>query len=614
MFPPIADYAFLSDCETHTLIAADGNVEWLCLPRPDSPSVFGSLLDRRAGFFRVGPTNAKVPLHRQYEPGTMVLETTWHTPTGWLQVRDALLLAPVTKDVRIPGRVRAPGEMVGSGTLLRTATCTRGHSEIEVDCLPLFDYGREDGAWQYEGDGYDRAVVNNGDVTLHLTSSNALGFMGARVYSRMSLHEGESAFVALSWRDSAPADMNDADVQLERTQDFWRDWLSMATIPDHTFRPYMERSALALKGLSYSPTGAILAAATTSLPETPGGERNWDYRFTWIRDSSFMLRALHALGLDDEAYQYFAFILESVTNAAHNGDVHLQIMYGLGGETDLTEHTLDHLSGWRDSRPVRIGNGAYDQQQHDVWGMLLDTVATHVASGGQIAPRTWENVSTMVDHAAKAWQEPDQGIWEMRGDPKHFVASKVMCWIALDRGVQMARARGDQERADRWSAVADDIHGEVCSKGVDDRGVFKQHYDTSELDASLLLIPIMGFLPPDDDRVRATVLAIADELTQDDLVLRYRVDHADDGLSPEAEGTFTICSFWLVSALAMIGELERARALFEKLLSFAGPLLLYAEEIDAKTGQHLGNFPQAFTHLALIDAANRLVAAEQRAQ
>ncbi len=614
MFPPIADYAFLSDCETQTLIAADGSVEWLCLPRPDSPSVFGALLDRRAGFFRFGPTNASVPLHRQYTPGTMVVETTWHTPTGWLEVRDALLLGPVDVNARIPGRVRAPGDMIATGTLLRIATCTRGHCEIEVNCLPLFDYGREDGVWQYSGDGYDRATVTHGDMTLQITSSNPLGYMGSRAYCRTSLHEGESAFVALSWRDSGPVDLEDAQQQLMRTENFWRDWLSMATIPDHTFRPYIERSAIALKGLSYSPTGAILAAATTSLPETPGGERNWDYRYTWIRDSSFMLRALHALNLDYEAFQYFGFILEAVAAGSRPGNVHLQIMYGIGGETDLTEHTLDHLSGYEDSRPVRIGNGAYDQQQHDVWGMLLDTIATHLAAGGQIAPRGWEDVSAMVDRAAEAWQEGDQGIWEMRGEPKHFVASKVMCWIALDRGAQMARSRGEHERADRWSSIADDIHGEVCAKGVGDRGVFKQHYDTSELDASLLLIPIMGFLPPDDERVRATVLAIADELTEDDLVLRYRVDQADDGLSNDAEGTFTICSFWLVSALAMIGEVERARALFEKLLSFAGPLLLYAEEIDTTTGKHLGNFPQAFTHLALIDAANRLIAAESAAQ
>ena len=284
-------------------------------------------------------------------------------------------------------------------------------------------------------------------------------------------------------------------------------------------------------------------------------------------------------------------------------------MYGIGGETELTESTLDHLSGYGGAKPVRIGNGAYNQQQHDVWGMLLDSICEHQRQGGQIPVRLWEGIAGLVDTAIERAPEPDQGIWEMRGEPKDFVASKVMCWVAAARGAHLARQRRDHERADRWTQAADDIKAEVLAKGVSDRGVFRQHYDTDDLDASLLLIPIMGFLPHDDERVRATVLAIADELTKDDLVLRYRVDRSDDGLSGE-EGTFTICSFWLVSALALVDEVERARKLFSKLLSFAGPLLLYAEEIDTTTGQHLGNFPQAFTHLALIDAARRLIASE----
>ena len=285
-------------------------------------------------------------------------------------------------------------------------------------------------------------------------------------------------------------------------------------------------------------------------------------------------------------------------------------MYGIGGETDLTEATLDHLSGYRDSQPVRIGNGAYDQQQHDVWGMLLDSLAAHARRGGAVPEHIWTGIANLVDQAVAGAAEPDQGIWEMRGEPKHFVASKVMCWVAADRGAQLAASRSDDERAASWQKAADAIKADVLQHGLDERGVFVQHYDTTDLDASNLLIPIMGFLAPDDERVRATVLATADELTQDGLVLRYRVDSADDGLSNDQEGTFTICSFWLVSALAMIGETTRARALFEKLLSFAGPLHLYAEEIDAESGQHLGNYPQAFTHLALIDAALRLIDAK----
>jgi GH15 family glucan-1,4-alpha-glucosidase len=323
-----------------------------------------------------------------------------------------------------------------------------------------------------------------------------------------------------------------------------------------------------------------------------------------------MLRALHALGFDWEAFEYFAFLIDAVSGGKRDDGWQLQIMYGIGGETDLSEQTLDHLSGYEGSRPVRTGNGAYDQQQHDVWGMLLDALALHSRQGGAVPASTWEHIAALVDEAIRRASEPDQGIWEMRGEPKHFVASKVMCWVAADRGASLARDRGDEDRSQRWETAADAIKAEVLDRGVDARKVFVQHYDTTELDASNLLIPIMGFLPPDDERVRATVVAIADELTKDGLVLRYRVDVADDGLAPEEEGTFTICSFWLVTSLAMIGEVERARALFEKLLSFASPLLLYAEEIDVSTGRHLGNFPQAFTHLALIDAAQTLLTAE----
>jgi GH15 family glucan-1,4-alpha-glucosidase len=614
MFPPIAEYAFLSDCENQALVAADGSVEWMCLPRPDSPSVFGALLDRSAGFFRFGPSNARVPDHRRYLPGTNVLETTWHTPMGWLTVTDALAIGPSSSQTRRPNYRRVPGDSAARGTLLRVATCTRGHVEVEVNCLPLFDYGVGEGAWSYTGPGYTNATVEAGDLSLRMASGMQLEHTGARVMGRTTLREGESTFVALSWGDGAPATVNDAFDGLRETEDFWRGWLSMASIPDHRYRPFIERSALALKGLSYAPTGAIMAAATTSLPETPGGERNWDYRYTWIRDSGFMLRALHGLGFDWEGLQYFAFMLEAMSGGQAAGEFNLQIMYGIGGERDLTEHTLDHLSGYRESRPVRTGNGAYDQQQHDVWGMVLDSVLTHLRNGGQIAPRSWNGLTGLVETAIERSSEPDQGIWEMRGPPQHFVASKVLCWVAADRGAQLARDRADTERAERWQQAADSIKAEVCSKGVDSRGAFTQHYDGDDLDASALLIPIMGFLPGDDERVRATVLAVADELTQDGLVLRYRVDNADDGLSNDAEGTFSICSFWLVSALEIIGEVERASALFEKLLSFAGPLLLYAEEIDTTTGQHLGNFPQAFTHLALIDAATRLCASEANTQ
>ncbi len=612
-FPPIADYAFLSDCEDSCLIAPDGSVEWLCLPRPDSPSVFGALLDRSAGSFRFGPSNTRVPHHRRYVPGTMVVETTWHTPTGWLVVQDLFVIRKVEGGTRRPDYRRAPSDSAAAGVLLRTARCIAGKVEIEANCVPLFDYGVDIGQWAYNGDGYDSLSVRAGDggLTLSVESSLRMGIVGARCYGRTSLAEGEESFVALSWGGSPPTSPEEADDDVASTVNYWRDWLATGTFPDHPWRPFIERSALTLKGLSYAPTGAIMAASTTSLPETPGGARNWDYRYTWIRDTGFMLRALYRLGFDWEALEYFAFVLESVAQGKLDQPYELQIMYGIGGERDLTERTLDHLSGYDGARPVRVGNGAWDQHQNDVWGMLLDGVDQHLKRGAaQIVHPVWEGLAGLVEEALSASGNPDQGIWEIRGEPQHFTASAVLCWVAADRGADLALRRGDSARAERWRQGADELKKEILAKGVDDKGRFRQAYENDELDASLLLIPIMGFLPPDDERVKATVLAIADELTEDGLVLRYKVDSTDTGFEGK-EGTFTICSWWLVSALAMIGETEQARDLCKKLLSFAGPLNLYAEEIDATTGEHLGNFPQAFTHLALIDAVSQLIEAQE---
>jgi len=612
-FPPIAEYGLLSNCEQSCLVAPDGAVEWLCLPRPDSPSVFAALLDRSAGTFRFGPSNAQVPQQRRYVPGTMVLETTWQTPTGWMTVQDFLAVGPVNDGARRPEYHRAPTDTGAVGALVRIATCISGRVEVMVNCAPLFDYGTAAGTWSYRGEGYTAmtAAAKEGDVQLQLAGSIGLGVLGARGYGRTTLTQGQSAYMVLSWGDTnVPANLEEALAARDTTVGFWRDWLATAQIRDHPWKPYLDRSALTLKALSYKPTGAIMAAATTSLPETPGGERNWDYRFTWIRDSSFMLRALYRLGFGWEAVEYFGFILDAVTGGDLNRPPELQIMYGIGGERDLTEKTLDHLSGYGRARPVRIGNGAWNQKQHDVWGMILDALDIQFRqAAGQIVAPVWEGLATFVDAALEHWREPDQGIWEVRGAPQHFTASKVMCWVAAARGADLAEERGDDKRAQRWRAGADKIKADVLAKDVSSKGVFRQHDKTDDLDASLLLLPIMGFLPPDDDRIKATVLAIADDLTEDGLVLRYKTDQTDTGFSGK-EGTFTICSFWLVSALAMIGETERAHALCQKLLSFAGPLLLYAEEIDATTGQHLGNFPQAFTHLALIDAVTRLIEME----
>jgi GH15 family glucan-1,4-alpha-glucosidase len=606
-FPPIASYAFLSDCEVNALVAPTGNVEWLCLPRPDSPSVFGSMLDRSAGRFRVGPTEVMVPAGRRYLPGTLVLETTWQTRTGWLIVRDALCIGEWYHDAsRSPEYKRSPGDTEAEDVLLRTIRCVSGTVEIQMRCEPVFDYGRIDPQWEYVGEGYGqgRCTAPGSDTTLRLSTNLRLGFEGREANARSRMSEGDNIFVALAWSDrDPPFTWDDANDRMWRTGECWRQWLNHGIFPDHPWRVYLQRSALTLKGLSYQPTGALLAAATTSLPETPGGERNWDYRYSWIRDSTFALWGLYSLGFDAEADDFFYFVAD-VTE-----DADLQVMYGVGGERELTESTLDHLTGYEDARPVRIGNGAFNQQQHDVWGAFLDSVYLHTRSRDHLPERVWPLVSKQVQKAIDNWSKPDRGIWEVRGEPKHFTSSKVMCWVACDRGARLARLHDEPDLASQWQKVAKEIHADICEHGVDERGVFTQHYETTALDASLLLMPLVRFLPADDPRVRATVLAIADELTVDGLVLRYKVEETDDGLSGE-EGTFAICSFWLVSALAEIGECVQARQLCERMLSYASSLELYGEEIDPKSGRHLGNFPQAFTHLALINAVLHVISAD----
>ena len=609
-FPPIADYAFLSDCETTALVAPNGSVEWLCLPRMDSPSVFGAILDRDAGSFRLGPADVGVPAGRRYIPGTMVLETSWETRMGWVIVRDALSIGPwYHEDERSETHRRSPTDHDADHVLLRLVKCVQGTAEINLDCEPAFDYGSLTADWSYSGSGYHQAVARSEgmDLQLRLVTDLRLGFEGPRARARTILREGEVAFAALGWsRHPLPQTHEEAASQLRRTARHWQEWLKHGTFPDHPWRSYLQRSALTLKGLTFLPTGAMIAAATTSLPETPGGDRNWDYRYSWIRDSTFMLWGLYSLGFDEEANDFFYF----VADMAEAEEGQLQVMYGIGGESRLEEQVLEHLSGYEGARPVRIGNGAYNQQQHDVWGAVLDSIYLHTKSRDQLPDRLWPIIKRQVRTALERWREPDRGIWEVRGKPQHFTSSKLMCWVAADRGARLARLRHDTAAAANWQAAAAEIHADICERGVDHRGVFVQHYDTTALDASLLLMPLVRFLPASDPRVRSTVLAIADQLTEEGLVLRYRVQETDDGLSGE-EGTFTICSFWLVSALCEIGEVERARRLCEKLLSYTSPLQLYAEEIDPHTGRHLGNFPQAFTHLALINAVMHIIRADE---
>jgi GH15 family glucan-1,4-alpha-glucosidase len=612
-FPPIADYAFLSDCEACALVAPNGAIEWLCLPRMDSPSVFGAILDRDAGHFRLGPADVSVPAARRYLPGTMVLETSWGTSSGWIIVRDVLLIGPWHHETeRSHTHRRSPTDYDADHVLLRMIRCVNGEVQINMDCEPVFDYGRDRGDWEYTGPGYHegicRASGSDHDVELKLTTDMNLGFEGPRATARTLIKEGQTLSCALAWSEHpAPQTYDEAYQRLVWTAHHWQHWLDRGQFPDHPWRAPLQRSALTLKGLSYAPTGAMLAAATTSLPESPGGERNWDYRYTWIRDSTFMLWGLYSLGFDWEANDFFYFIAD----VAEAEEGQLQIMYGIDGEAELVEKTLDHLSGYEGARPVRTGNGAYNQDQHDVWGAVLDSVYLHTKSRDSLPERVWPILKKQVEAAIENWRDPDRGLWEVRGDPQHFTSSKLMCWVALDRGARLAEIREELDLAAKWQQIAEEIKNDICDNGTREDGVFTQHYDTDALDASVLLMPLVRFLPPDDERICATVRAVQDELTQDGLVLRYRVEETDDGLSGE-EGTFTICSFWLVSALSEIGDHDQARDLCEKLLSYTSPLGLYAEEIDPKTGRHLGNFPQAFTHLALINAVMHVIRTEER--
>ena len=609
-FPPIAQYGFLSDCETCALVAPSGNVEWLCLPRFDSASVFGAILDRDAGLFRLGPADVQVPADRRYLPGTMVLETSWGTSGGWIIVRDVLLIGPWHHEhERSHTHRRSPTDYDADHVLLRMVRCVNGEVQTLLDCEPWFEYGQVPSSWEYTGPGYHeaKATAEGIDVELQLTTDMRVGFEGPRATARTLMKEGDTLFVALAWSEHpGPKTYEEAYSRLVWTAHHWQHWLDHGDFPDHPWRTYLQRSALTLKGLSYAPTGALVAAATTSLPESAGGERNWDYRYTWIRDATFMLWGLYTLGFDWEANDFFYFIADVAE--AEQGQLH--IMYGIDGESGLPERTLDHLAGYEGARPVRVGNAAYSQDQHDVWGALLDSFYLHTKSRDHLPERIWPILVKQVDTALQNWREADRGLWEIRGEPKHFTSSKLMCWVAADRGARLAEIREELEYAARWQSAADEIKADIIANALDERGVFCQHYDTDALDASALLIPLTRFLPPDDERVRRTVLAVADELVVDGLVLRYRVDETDDGLSGE-EGTFTICSFWLVSALVEIGELRQARALCEKLLSYASPLGLYAEEIDCSSGRHLGNFPQAFTHLALINAVMHVIRADQ---
>ena len=596
IYPPIGDYALLSDCHSGALVSKDGSIDWCTFHRFEARPVFARILDwAKAGFFRIAPLDDEYESTRRYLPGTNVLETTFRTPSGTLVLTDFFAF-------------RAPAEGEGAHSahpdhqLIRLARCTEGEVAVKVKLVPRFDYGLTTPRLETLAD--DLVMVYGGADALVLQSELPFGDAErSATQGNRTLQAGEEAFVVLTYQlphELEPYRLTREEVQakLEETTSTWASWAERCTY-EGPYREQVLRSALVLKALTNGPTGSIVAAATTSLPEEIGGERNWDYRFCWLRDSALTLNALFALGYTDEAHAYMAWLRRTTAGRARE----LQIMYGVGGERLLPEVELDWLDGYRGSRPVRIGNGAYSQFQLDVFGELLDTVWVYRQHDGEIDDAFWEFLGRVAGAVIDRWREPDQGIWEIRGEPRHFTYSKVMAWVALDRVVRIAELDGREGALDEWRANRDELRGLIERDGVDpDTGAFLQSFgDGGKLDASNLMIPIVGFVGHDDSRARATFERTVSELSADGFVYRYLTDGVD-GLSGE-EATFAICSFWLVECLARAGEGERARELFERLLGFRNDVGLLAEEIDPHSGELIGNFPQAFSHVGLIQAA-----------
>ena len=602
MYPPIGDYALISDCHSGALVSKDGSIDWCTFHRFEARPVFGRILDwAKAGFFRIAPLDDDYEATRRYLPGTNVLETTFRTPTGTLVLTDFFCF-----------RVSQPGEDVQSAhpdhQLIRIARCSDGEVAVKVKLVPRFDYGLTTPRLETLAD--DLVKVYGGADALVLQSELPFGDAErSATEGNRTLRAGEEAFVVMTYQlphELEPRRLNREEVhrKLEETSSTWAAWADRCTY-DGPYREQVVRSALVLKALTNGPTGSIVAAATTSLPEEIGGERNWDYRFSWLRDSALTLNALFALGYTEEAHAYMAWLRRTTAGRADE----LQIMYGVGGERLLPEVELDWLEGYRGSRPVRIGNGAAQQFQLDTFGELLDTAWLYRRHGGEIDEIFWDFLARVGGVVLEKWREPDQGIWEIRGEPKHFVYSKVMAWVALDRLVKLAELDG-RESEPQWAAERDEIRELIEREGVDTESQsFVQSFGSGSLDASNLMIPIIGFVSHDDPRAKATADRIAHELSAEGFVYRYVTDGVD-GLSGE-EATFAICSFWLVECLARAGEGERARELFERLLGFCNDVGLLAEEIDPYSGELIGNFPQAFSHLGLIQAAIALDMPEQ---
>jgi GH15 family glucan-1,4-alpha-glucosidase len=599
MSTPIADYGLLADCNSAALVDRTGSIDWLCLPRYDAAAVLARLLGPGAGHWSIRPAG-DFTSERRYLPGTLVVETTFMTPTGSVRLVDAMAFAEGQRGHDLG--FDAPHEV------LRGVEGLSGEVELVMELAPRPEYGLVTPLIRLE-DGGARTF---GAGRLGVSSDAELSVGDGTIHATFQVAKGDRAGFALRWAspESSATPMPAAAAQvwarIEDTSEAWRSWEAEHEVYEGPHRDLVRHSARVLKGLTYRPTGAIVAAPTTSLPETVGGERNWDYRYSWIRDSSLTLEALYIGACSDEAEEFISFMTSSAGGRASEGS--LQIMYGIGGEHDLSERELPHLRGWRDSSPVRVGNGAWDQVQLDVYGELLNALHLYQHRLGDLHPEIQAFVADLADTAARRWRETDSGMWEMRGEPRHHLSSKVLCWTALDRAVKLAPQLGQHARMDDWSAARDEIREAILTRGWSEaRQAFAQAFDSDELDAAQLLMPMLGFLPATDPRMRSTIDAIAKDLTQDGLVLRYRSEEGlnADGLSGE-EGTFVICSFWLVSALAKAGEVERAEALFDQLTGYANDLGLLAEEIDTASGELLGNFPQAFSHIGLITAAAAL--------
>jgi len=599
---PIADHALLSDCHSAALVSRAGSVDWLCFPRFDSAATLARLLDDDAGHFSLAPVGA-FRATRRYLDEAMVLETTFETPTGTAILTDAMAV----------GR-NERGHELGAGApgaLLRRVVCARGGVDLELEFAPRPEFGVVEPLLTATGGGI---AGRGGAEVLMLSSPLALTITDSTARGRFTLRSGEAAGFALQRRSSseaAPRRWSQEEIaeRIQDTAEAWRTWCGLHQAYEGPWRELVRQSGRVLQALTYYPTGAIVAAATTSLPESVGGSRNWDYRFTWVRDACLTMEALWVAACPDEALKFFNFLAgTALTQVCHGAD--LQIMFGIGGEHDLTERELPGLAGWRGSRPVRIGNGAWNQRQLDVYGELLGAVQQLRDQLAGLDPATRQFLVAVADTAAARWRERDQGIWEIRGEPRDFLYSKLMCWVALDRAIDLAGLLDARDRVGRWTATRDEIRRTILERGWSDKAqAFTQVFGSDDLDASNLMIPIVRFLPADDPRMLSTLRATAERLTDEHgLVYRYR---AHDGLEGE-EGTFLLCTFWLAQAWALAGEVERARETFERAAGFANDVGLLSEEVDPATRELLGNFPQAFSHIGLVNAAWAINQAEER--